>query len=113
MRVRRLDVATAPVLVDTSNRLLAQHPGRLVLDSSGVGLCDAAGLGALARILVGALRSEWTKIRTVRSTVWSLVAMAGISLELMSLIAWATTDRWARLEPAEQASLMHRPLQIS
>src|SRR5947209_5619927 len=64
-----------------------------------------AGLG-------GALRSEWTKIRTVRSTMWSLVAMAAISLGLMSLIAWATMHRWARFEPRERAGLSHRPLEI-
>jgi ABC-2 type transport system permease protein len=64
-----------------------------------------AGLG-------GALSSEWTKIRTVRSTMWSLVAMAGISIGLMSLIAWATMHRWARFEPQEQANLQHNPLEI-
>ena len=60
----------------------------------------------------GALRSEWTKIRTVRSTIWSLVAMAGISIGLMSLIAWATMHRWARFEPREQADLLRHPLEI-
>lgn len=64
-----------------------------------------AGLG-------GALRSEWTKIRTVRSTMWSLVAMAAIALGLMSLIAWATMHRWDRLEPQERAVLAHQPLEI-
>jgi ABC-type transport system involved in multi-copper enzyme maturation permease subunit len=64
-----------------------------------------AGLG-------GALRAEWTKIRTVRSTIWSLVAMAGIAIGLMSLIAWATMHRWARFDPREQASLVQRPLEI-
>ncbi len=64
-----------------------------------------AGLG-------GALRAEWTKIRTVRSTVWSLLAMAGISIGLMSLIAWATMHRWDRFEPRRQAELIHRPLEM-
>jgi ABC-2 type transport system permease protein len=62
--------------------------------------------------LSGALRSEWTKIRTVRSTMWSLVAMAAISIGMMSLIAWAMMHRWARFEPQEQANLAHRPLEI-
>jgi ABC-type transport system involved in multi-copper enzyme maturation permease subunit len=62
--------------------------------------------------LSGALQSEWTKIRTVRSTLWSLLAMAASSLGLMSLIAWATMHRWARFEPGEQARLLHRPLEI-
>ena len=60
----------------------------------------------------GALRSEWTKLRSVRSTMWSLLAMAGIAIGLMSLIAWATMHRWARFEPREQAALLHRPLEI-
>jgi ABC-2 type transport system permease protein len=74
----------------------------------------AAALPAATRPagLGGALRSEWTKVRTVRSTMWSLVAMAAISLGLMSLIAWATMHRWARFEPQERASLIHRPLEI-
>jgi ABC-type transport system involved in multi-copper enzyme maturation permease subunit len=38
--------------------------------------------------------------------------MAGISIGLMSLIAWATMHRWARFDPQEQASLVHRPLEI-
>lgn len=62
--------------------------------------------------LAGALRSEWTKIRSVRSTMWSLVAMAAISVGLMSLIAWATMHRWDRLEPREQANLAQHPLEI-
>lgn len=61
----------------------------------------------------GALRSEWTKLRTVRSTVWSLLAMAAISIGLMSLFAWLlVARRWDRLEPAERATLMHNPLEI-
>lgn len=60
----------------------------------------------------GELRSEWTKIRTVRSTLWSLVAMAGISLGFMSLIAWAMMHRWNRFEPGERANFVHRPLEI-
>jgi ABC-type transport system involved in multi-copper enzyme maturation permease subunit len=62
--------------------------------------------------LGGELRSEWTKIRTVRSTVWSLIAMAVISIGLMSLIAWALIHRWDRFEPAERADLGHHPLEI-
>lgn len=60
----------------------------------------------------GALRSEWTKLRSVRSTMWSLVGMAGIAIGLMSLIAWATMHRWNRFDAGERAILMHRPLEI-
>jgi ABC-2 type transport system permease protein len=64
-----------------------------------------AGLG-------GALRSEWTKLRTVRSTFFTLLTMAVISLGLMSLIAWATMNRWSRLDPPERLDLAHHPLEI-
>jgi ABC-type transport system involved in multi-copper enzyme maturation permease subunit len=64
-----------------------------------------AGLG-------GALRSEWTKLRSVRSTLWSLVAMAGISIGLMSLIAWSVIHRWARFDPQERANLVRQPVEI-
>ncbi len=62
--------------------------------------------------LPGALRSEWTKLRSVRSTMWSLVAMAGISVGLMSLIAWSLIRRWDRLDPGDRVELTHRPLEI-
>lgn len=61
----------------------------------------------------GAVRSEWTKLRTVRSTIWSLLAMAAVSIGLMSLFAWLlVARRWDRLEPGERATLMHNPLEI-
>jgi hypothetical protein len=60
----------------------------------------------------GALRSEWTKLRTVRSTMFSLLAMAAISTGLMSLFAWGAMHRWDRFPPREQLSLIHRPLEI-
>jgi ABC-type transport system involved in multi-copper enzyme maturation permease subunit len=62
--------------------------------------------------LDGALRMEWTKLRSVRSTMWSLIAMAGIAIGLMSLIAWATMQRWSRFDPPTQAELRGHPLEI-
>lgn len=64
-----------------------------------------AGLG-------GALRSEWTKLRSVRSTGFSLLAMAAIALGLMSLIAWATMNRWPRLDPPDRIDLAAHPLEV-
>jgi ABC-type transport system involved in multi-copper enzyme maturation permease subunit len=42
-----------------------------------------AGLGHL-------LLSEWTKIRSVRSTVWSLIAYVVLTLGLSALLCWLT-----------------------
>jgi ABC-2 type transport system permease protein len=62
--------------------------------------------------LAGALRSEWTKLRTVRSTGFSVLAVALIALGLMSLIAWATMDRWPQLDRADRADLTAHPLDL-
>jgi ABC-type transport system involved in multi-copper enzyme maturation permease subunit len=50
------------------------------------------------------LRAEWTKLRTLRSTRWSLlagfVAMAGLGM----LVAAVQMSRWTQLEPHERAT---------
>ncbi|MER7004035.1 ABC transporter permease [Dactylosporangium sp. NPDC000555] len=58
------------------------------------------------------LRSEWTKLRTVRSTVWSIVAMAGIAIGLMSIISWAVMRQWEDTDPSSQSYLRQHPLDI-
>lgn len=60
----------------------------------------------------GALRSEWTKLRSVRSTPWSLVAMAGIAFGFTWLIAWGLMYRWDRIRPAEQMQVLRQPLDV-
>jgi hypothetical protein len=61
--------------------------------------------------LAGALRSEWTKILTVRSTVWSIAFMAAIAIGANALINWlSVTRRWAEMSPEEQAGLLAGPL---
>lgn len=62
-----------------------------------------AGLG-------GALRSEWTKIRSVRSTVWSLFALVAVSVGMVSLILALRMSDWNALSPARQHDLSSDPL---
>jgi ABC-2 type transport system permease protein len=47
--------------------------------------------GTLARDLLSA---EWTKIRSVRSTVWTLTLFVVISLGLTALFTWLTVSNW-------------------
>ncbi len=42
----------------------------------------------------GLVRAEWTKMRTVRSTVWTLLAMAVITLGIAALAASTIASRW-------------------
>jgi ABC-2 type transport system permease protein len=40
----------------------------------------------------GLLLAEWTKIRTVRSTVWTLIIFAVVSMGLTGLLTWLTLN---------------------
>jgi ABC-type transport system involved in multi-copper enzyme maturation permease subunit len=51
----------------------------------------AAGSRPLAGDLLSA---EWTKIRSVRSTVWTLIIFVVISLGLTALFTWLTVANW-------------------
>jgi ABC-type transport system involved in multi-copper enzyme maturation permease subunit len=46
--------------------------------------------------------SEWTKLRTLRSTIWSLLAAVVAMAGLGSAIAAVQMSRWAQLEPQER-----------
>src|SRR5260370_3547278 len=50
-----------------------------------------AGRCTLARDLMSA---EWTKIRSVRSTVWTLTLFVVITLGLTALFTWLTVANW-------------------
>ncbi|MHB8450930.1 MAG: ABC transporter permease [Mycobacteriales bacterium] len=68
--------------------------------ATGVDLAPAAGGGRFSRILA----SEWTKLRTVRSTYWTLLAAVFATVALGALISVAAVSRWDRLSPGERAS---------
>jgi ABC-type transport system involved in multi-copper enzyme maturation permease subunit len=43
---------------------------------------------------VNLMRAEWTKIRSVRSTVWTLLIFVVVTVGLTALIAWLTEANW-------------------
>lgn len=49
---------------------------------------------ATATLSRGMLRSEWTKLRSVRSSVWSLVAMVVLALGITVLVTSLYTANW-------------------
>jgi ABC-type transport system involved in multi-copper enzyme maturation permease subunit len=55
-------------------------------------------------ILPDVLRSEWTKLRSVRSTYWSLLVAAVAAIGLSALISSVYINRYDNLSPSDKAS---------
>jgi ABC-2 type transport system permease protein len=55
--------------------------------------------GTLARDLLSA---EWTKIRSVRSTVWTLLLFVVITLGFTALFTWLTVSNWTGPQAADR-----------
>ena len=56
------------------------------------------------------LLSEWTKIRSVRSTVASLGLLVVLTLGFTALLTWLTVSQWSRADPSQQRQLMADPV---
>jgi ABC-type transport system involved in multi-copper enzyme maturation permease subunit len=52
--------------------------------------------------LVDVVRSEWLKLRTVRSTFWTLAVVVLIMVGFGALICFAQVATWDQLSPSEQ-----------
>ena len=63
------------------------------------------------RIFVDSLRFEWTKLRTVRSTWWTLLAAFAALLGIATLVSELTVHQWATTTPAKR--LLFDPLETS
>ena len=63
------------------------------------------------RVFAAVVRSEWTKIRSVRSTMWTLLAAVGVAIGFGALVAATQVNAWDDLEPAER--LMFDPTSFS
>jgi ABC-type transport system involved in multi-copper enzyme maturation permease subunit len=50
------------------------------------------------------LRSEWIKMRSLRSTTITLVAAVVAMIALAWLVGWATNDHWNHMDPGERAT---------
>jgi ABC-2 type transport system permease protein len=59
---------------------------------------------------VGELRAEWTKLRSVRSTVWSLVVLAVVTLGFVGLVGGLTMANWDQQAPSDKASIIYDPV---
>jgi ABC-2 type transport system permease protein len=56
------------------------------------------------------LLSEWTKIRSVRSTVASLGMLVVLTLGFTVLFTWLTVSQWSKADPSQQRQVMADPV---
>lgn len=56
------------------------------------------------------LRSEWTKLRSVRSTVWSLIALVVVVWGFTTLFMGLTSAQWDKTDAATQAQVRADPI---
>jgi ABC-type transport system involved in multi-copper enzyme maturation permease subunit len=57
-----------------------------------------------APLLGDVIRSEWVKLRSLRSTYWTFLATAGMMVSLGTLLCASYISRYDRLIPAERAT---------
>jgi ABC-type transport system involved in multi-copper enzyme maturation permease subunit len=61
-----------------------------------------AGFGSL-------IRSEWTKLRSVRSTIWALVLLVVTTVGFTILLSWLAISQWDTFTPMQQQEVMADP----
>lgn len=59
-------------------------------------------VGTAPASLAHALQSEWTKLRSVRSTAWTLLALFVITVGFGILTSWLTSHYWSKASPADK-----------
>ena len=67
------------------------------LTGDGHALAARAGFG-------GTLRSEWTKIRSVRSTYWTLLVLLVVSIGIGAAISAGTAANWSHMGATDRAT---------
>lgn len=73
------------------------------------GLPRLATTGRVTQLNV--MRSEWTKLISLRSTRWSLGVAVFVTIGLSALFAAVTSSRWANMSPQDRAN--RHPLDIA
>jgi hypothetical protein len=51
----------------------------------------------------GVLRSEWTKLRSVRSSTWTIAALVGLTILIGALTCVSEASNWASESPVQRA----------
>lgn len=58
----------------------------------------------------GLLRAEWTKLRSVRSTVWSLLLLVVLTLGFTTLFTALTVSQWSKSSASQQRQIVADPV---
>ncbi|MEO6821637.1 MAG: ABC transporter permease [Candidatus Nanopelagicales bacterium] len=64
-----------------------------------------SGLAPATPNIVNVIRSEWTKIWSVRSTMWTLLIGFLLTVGLSALICWGTEANYSQIRPEQRATL--------
>jgi hypothetical protein len=64
-----------------------------------------------ARDAADVLAAEWIKLRTVRSTYWTMLAAVALTIAVAAMVANNFTTSWTRVDPATRAAF--DPLSLS
>lgn len=59
--------------------------------------------------VIGLLRSEWTKLVSLRSAVWSLTSLMLVTVGFTALFTWFTVANWSRVDSSAQAQIVADP----
>jgi hypothetical protein len=85
--------------------LTPQRAGRTLIPAA-TGSGTGTGHANFGRLMT----AECTKLRTVRSVVWSFVALITGVLGLTSLIAWLTVANWSTPDPGDRIQIARNPV---
>lgn len=66
---------------------------------------DAGSSGGFGRLLL----AEWTKLRSVRSTVWALALLVVLDLGFTALFIWLNVSQWSKSDPAQRQQIIGDP----
>lgn len=78
----------------------------MITDAIPQGATTDGGHANFGRLLT----AEWTKLRTVRSTVWSFAALIIAVLGLTALVSFFTAQQWSSMTLDERATIAADPL---
>ena len=63
-----------------------------------------------SRVVFGRLlRAEWTKLRSVRSTLWSLLLLVVLVPGFTVLLTWLTISQWSKTDASARAQIIADP----